>query len=257
MTSPLRSVNAWLAAAIAVILLVGIVGTFVVHAHAMVTVTAQFSEAPGLYPGNHVDVLGIPVGTVTGVRPGPEHVDVTMSVRADVVLPRNVDAELMAPEVVSDRFVALSPPYTGGPKMIDHEIIPTSRTAIPVSTDQVLNTLNQLVVALGPNGANHHGALSNLLAELAKTFGGQGPNINAAVTNLGQALGALGQNGPQLSGLLNNLGSFTKAVSADGNAYTLFANDLAAVSTELASDNTDIAGALHNLQLALGQLSSL
>jgi phospholipid/cholesterol/gamma-HCH transport system substrate-binding protein len=252
----MRSLPALLAVAIAVILVVGVVGTFVVQPQKMISVTAEFTEAPGLYPGNHVDVLGIPIGTVTSVQPGPDHVDVTMSVRADVALPRNVDAELMAPEIVSDRFVSLNPPYTGGPRMVDHHVIPPSRTATPVSADQVLNTLDQLVTALGPTGANRSGALSSLLAQLAKTFGGQGPNLHSAITNLGQALGALGQNGPQLAGLLNHLGTFTGALSTDGNAYTSFANDLAAVSTELASDDADIAGALHNLQLALGQLAA-
>ena len=36
------------------------------------TISARFATAPGLYTGNAVDVLGMPVGTVTKITPGPK-----------------------------------------------------------------------------------------------------------------------------------------------------------------------------------------
>ena len=45
-------------------------------------VTADFPEAPGVYVGNHVDVLGIPVGSVTAVTPHPTYVSVEMQVNS-------------------------------------------------------------------------------------------------------------------------------------------------------------------------------
>jgi phospholipid/cholesterol/gamma-HCH transport system substrate-binding protein len=245
-----------LAVTTAVLLVVGLVGLFVVKDVAMRTVVATFSEAPGLYPGNHVEVLGIPVGSVESVSPGPTGVAVKMSVFSSVPLPRTVDAELMAPEVVSDRYVALTPAYTSGPELEGPATIPLARTAVPVSVDQVLDTVDQLVKALGPTGANQNGALSGLLTQLAKVLGHEGPNLNASITNLGAALGALSNDGPQLTGLLDHLGALSKAAASDGSNYESFASDLAAVSTELAADNGDISGALHNLQTALGQLTT-
>lgn len=220
------------------------------------TISARFPEAPGLYPGNHVEVLGITVGSVTGVHPGAGYVTVTMSVRADLKLPRNVGAELEAPEVVSDRFIQLSPAYTGGPQAPGGTVIPTKRTVIPLNVDQILSTLDQLVTALGPNGANKSGDLSQLLSELANVLGGEGPAINGTVNGLGQALGGLSTDGPQLTQLLNRLGSFTQAAAADDNSYQTFAGALAQVSGELSGDDADIGAALHNLQIALGQLAT-
>ena len=52
------------------------------------TITARFATAPGLYPGNSVDVLGMPVGTVTKVTPGPTYVTVVMQVPATHADPR-------------------------------------------------------------------------------------------------------------------------------------------------------------------------
>lgn len=220
------------------------------------TISARFSEAPGLYPGNHVEVLGITVGSVTGVHPSPGYVTVTMSVQAGLKLPRAVGAELVAPEVVSDRFVQLTPAYTGGPQAAPGTVIPTGRTVIPLNVDQILSTLDQLVTALGPNGANKNGDLSQLLTELADVLGGEGPAINGTVNGLGQALGGLANDGPQLTQLLDRLGTFTQAAASDDSSYQAFAGALAQVSGELSGDDADIGAALHTLQLALGQLAT-
>lgn len=240
---------------IVAIVVVAVVGVLLQPGKPMRNLTAEFAEAPGVYPGNHVDMLGIPIGTVTKITPEPSGVAVRMRIDANVPLPAGVNAELMAPEVVSDRYIALTPAYTRGPRLAPGAVIGLSHTAAPVSVDQVLGTLNQLVTALGPQGANEKGALQGLLAQLAKVLGNEGPNIKRSVTNLGQALGAISQDGPQITGLLNHLGHLSKAAASDSGSYQAFARDLAAVSTELASDNHAIAGALHNLQTGLGQLT--
>ena len=64
------------------------------------TITADFTEAPGVYVGNHVDVLGIPVGTVTRITPSPTHVAVTMQVDRSVKVPAQAVAALEAPRLV-------------------------------------------------------------------------------------------------------------------------------------------------------------
>jgi phospholipid/cholesterol/gamma-HCH transport system substrate-binding protein len=251
-TQRLSAGAAILAALLVVVGLVGIVRT---SGGAMRTITADFPEAPGLYVDNHVEVLGIPIGQVTAVTAHPTYVQVTMVVRADVPIPATADALLEAPDVVNDRFVELNPAYSGGPRLAAGATIPKSRTAVPISTDQILGNLDQLVKDLGPNGANQHGAVSEVIAQLARTLGGNGPNLNRTITSVGQALGALAADGPQLKSLLDNLGTFTRSAAADSDNYQAFVNDLAAVSSELAADNTDIGGALHNLQLALGALA--
>ncbi len=243
------------------VLLVAVVGVnlvafTVLRGSKMMTITAHFSEAPGIYSGNHVDVLGMPIGNVTSVKPGPNYATVTMSIKADVPVPANVIAQLDAPQVVSDRYIALTPAYRGGPRLAPGGVIPVGRTAVPVSVDQILDETDKLVKALGPTGANKNGALSATLKQLAQTLGGQGPNINATVTGLGQTLGGLQNVSPDVTNLLNNLGQFTTAAAQDTSGFSAFANDLAAVSTQLAGDDQDIGGALHNLQTSLAQVAT-
>jgi len=217
--------------------------------------TADFTEAPGLYVGNNVEVLGIPVGKITSIHAEPSMVVVDMRVRTNVPIPAGTDAVLMAPEVVSDRFVQLSP-YSGGPTLPAGANIPLSRTAIPVSVDDVIGSLTELAAQLGPNGANRTGALTSVLSNLATQFGGSGPTFHNAVINLSQALQGVAQYSPQLTSLLNNLGSLSQALADNSGTYESFASDLTAVSGILASERSDVGSALSNLQQLLGNLTT-
>lgn len=245
----------WTVLAVPALVVAGVVGVIVESGPGSSTYDADFAEAPGLYAGNHVDVLGIPVGKVLAVTPRPGYVVVKMSVRDDVAIPARASALLEAPDVVNDRFINLSPAYSGGPKLTPGGTIPTSRTAVPVSTDEILRNLDQLMVDLGPKGVNDHGAVSRVIAQLARAFGDNGPKLHKTITSVGRALDALGPDGPQLESLLDNLSVFTKAAAADSTQYQRFITDLGTVTSELASDDSEIGGALHNLQRALGALA--
>jgi phospholipid/cholesterol/gamma-HCH transport system substrate-binding protein len=219
------------------------------------TITALFATAPGLYPGNQVKILGMPVGQVTKITPGPNYVMVQMEVPASTPVPADAQALIMAPQVVNDRYVQLNPAYSGGPKMKSGALIPLSKTAVPISVDAIIDSLDALAKALGPNGANAHGALSGLIASAAHSFGPNGAALHSTLTSLGNALEALSSKSPQLTALFDNLGNLSKVASQFTGTYQAFANDLAVVSTELASDTADIGSALSNLQQVLGSLA--
>ena len=204
------------------------------------TISARFATAPGLYTGNAVDVLGMPVGTVTKITPGPKYVTVVMQVPASTPIPAGADALVMAPQVVNDRYVQLNPGYTGGTRMPDDAVIPMARTAVPISVDGIVDSLDQLALALGPNGANAHGALSGFVASSAHAFGGDGTALHSTLTSLGHALGALSSKSPQLTALFDNLGNLSQVASQYTGTYQAFANNLAAVSTDLAADDSNI-----------------
>lgn len=257
----IRRINAlprWVQIAAAVAVIGGGIGAGIAAASGgarTYTITAEFPEAPGLYAGNFVDVLGLPVGHVVKVAPHPAAVTVTMQIDRSVRVPARAVAFLMAPNVVSDRYVQLDPAYTGGPPMAPGADIPSSRTADPVSVDQIISSLDQLAVALGPNGANAKGALSNLLHSAANAFANDGPQIHTTISSFGQALSALSSNSSDLTSLINNFGQLTHAAAQATGTYQSFANDLASVSQSLAGDSSEIQTALSNLQIALGNVA--
>ena len=253
-----RSSTRWLAVAAVLLLIASLLGIAVVGTEgpATRTIRAQFAEAPGLYNGNNVDVLGIPIGHVTSVRSGPQYVTVTMQVNRSTKLPADVSAVLMAPEVVSDRFVQLGPGYTSGPALESGATIPLSRTAIPQSVDEVIYQLNRLASELGPTGANRNGALSTLVHQLATSLGPNGPDFHAAVVNFSQALQGLSANSPALAGTLTNLGQLSQALADNSASYRSFAANLASVTQVLANDRQDVSAVLASLQRLFANLTS-
>ncbi len=256
MSASWRQLRGWVALLVAVALVVGLVSVLRGGSGPQRSITAHFASAPGLYAGNRVDVLGMPVGRVTAVTAHPDRVDVRLEVPADLDLPADVKVLIMAPDLISDRTIALSPAYSGGAKLAGDAQIPVERTAAPVSADQIITSISRLAEALGPDGANKDGDLNALLHSLATSFGPDGKPLHDTITNVGQALGALGAQGTDLTVLLNSLGQLTTAARTNLASYESFTQGLASVSATLAAEKGDIATALATLQQALGQLST-
>src|SRR3546814_15765241 len=97
-----------------------------------------------------------------------------MTYDADVDLPADVSALIVSPSVVGDRFIQLSPVYKGGAKLPDNEKLGLKRTATQLELDEIYASLDQITVALGPDGANPDGPLPELLHHTADNYAGQG-----------------------------------------------------------------------------------
>jgi virulence factor Mce-like protein len=244
---------------VAIVVVVGLIGagTYALFSGGgrETKITARFVTTPGLYVGNAVRILGMPVGKITKVTAQGTYVTVEMEISSSNKVPADATAEIMAPNVVNDRYVQLDPAYTGGPTLASGAFIPTSRTFVPISVDEIIDSLNNLAVALGPNGANAHGAFQGLIAAAARAFGNNGTAFNQTITNLGKGFGALSSQGPDLTNLFDGLGHLSAVASQYTGKYETFANELAVVSTALASDDNLLGPALNNLQQALGALA--
>jgi len=217
-------------------------------------VTAYFTEAIGVYPGSTVRVLGVPVGTVNAVQPQGTSVKVTMTVNAGVPVPAGAKAVVVAASVVSDRYVQLTPAYTGGPRLAAGAVIPVSRTAVPVEVDQVYTSINRLSQALGPNGLNRNGALSELVKTGAANLNGNGANLHAMITQFGALSKTLGDNSGNLFATITYLQRFTSMLKANDGQVRQAEQQLADVFGFLASDRADLGAALRELSIALGQV---
>ncbi len=100
-------------------------------------VVGYFTSAVGLYPGDEVRIVGVPVGKIDSIEPRAGDVKITMSIDDGVKLPADAKALIISPNLVSSRFIQLAPAYTGGPAMADGAGIGLDRTAVPVEWDEV------------------------------------------------------------------------------------------------------------------------
>lgn len=218
-------------------------------------VTAYFTGTVGLYPGSGVSVLGLDVGDVTDITAEGDRVRVDMVIDDDYDVPADAQAVVLAPSLVSDRYVQFSPPYDGGPTLEDGAEIPLERTATPVELDQVYGALDELSAALGPDGANQNGALSDLVDVGAANLDGNGEALNRTLTGFSQAVETLATNRDDLFSSLDNLQTFTTALATVDAQVGRFNENLAAVSELLVDEREDLATAVQLLSQALGDVA--
>ena len=239
----------------AALVLLAALGWTILRPAGQYRVTAFFTETVGLYPGSDVRVLGIPIGTIDDVVPLGDKVRVEMSIDDDYDVPADADAIVLAPSLVSDRYVQFSPVYDGGPKMEDGAEVPLERTAIPVELDAVYGALDELSDALGPNGANKDGALSDLVDVGAANLEGNGDALNRTLTGFSQAVETLSENRDDLFSSLDNLQTFTTALATIDAQVGQFNDNMAAVSELLANEREDLQAAIALLSDALGDVA--
>jgi phospholipid/cholesterol/gamma-HCH transport system substrate-binding protein len=220
------------------------------------TVRAEFVRAVGLYEGSDVRILGVKVGEVTKVEPAGDRVEVELRYDDEYKVPADAKAVVVAPSVVSDRYVQLTPVYQGGPALADDARIGLERTAVPVELDRIFGSLNDLNVALGPEGANKNGALSRLLAVGADNLDGQGQKINRTLRDFSLAIGTLSDNKESLFSTVRNLQVFTTALANSDSQVRAFNSDLASVADQLAAEREELALALKHLAIALGEVAA-
>jgi phospholipid/cholesterol/gamma-HCH transport system substrate-binding protein len=246
--------NAIFGAGAALVVLALALGALLVFGGQGKQVTAYFSETIGVYPGSTVRVLGVPVGTVNSVAPDGPRVKVVMTLNPGVAVPANASALIVAPSVVADRYVQLTPAYTGGPQLANGAVIPVARTAVPVEVDQVYSSLAKLANAL--SGANSHGALSEAIKTGAANLAGNGGNLRAMITQFSGLSKTLGGSANNLFASLAYLQSFTTMLKNNNGQVKLAEQQLAQVSAFLASDRQDLSAAIGDLAVALNQVKN-
>ena len=216
------------------------------------TVVAHFPRAISVYEGSDVRVLGVGVGTVTRVEPTGTDVTVTMTYDDDVQLPADAKAVIIAPSLVGDRYVQLTPAYPGTGKVLaDGAELSVDETSEPLELDQIYDSLDRLNVALGPRGANRTGALSDLLSVTADNFGGQGTTFRQTIEDFSRLSSTLSNNKEELFGSVRALEGFLQTLAENDQTVRQFNQSLADVSTMLEGEREELVAATRNLSVAL------
>jgi phospholipid/cholesterol/gamma-HCH transport system substrate-binding protein len=221
------------------------------------TVVAYFTSAEAVFEDNSVRILGVDVGRITKITPEGTQVRVEMRLDdPDIKVPADAGAVVISPSLVTGRYVQLTPPYTGGPELADGAVIGVERTAVPLGVDDLTRTASELSVALGPDGVNSEGALSDLLDVGAANLDGNGQALNDTITNFGELSGTLANSREDLFGTVTELQSFVSTIAANDAEVREFNDRLEDVAGFLADERGDLAAALSELSIALGEVAA-
>ncbi|MBC7374296.1 MAG: MCE family protein [Frankiales bacterium] len=220
------------------------------------TLTAMFSRAVGVYVASDVRILGVRIGEVTAIVPEGDTVKVEMTYDAKYDIPAEAQALVVAPSIVSDRYVQLTPTYAGGATLANGATLPVARTRVPVELDEIYSSLDKLNVALGPKGANKDGAVSDLIKVGAKNLDGNGQLINTTLADFSTLVKRLSDQRGDLFGTVANLQEFTTTLANRDTTVRAFNRDLAAVAKQLEAERGDLATAVKQLSVALGEVAT-
>jgi phospholipid/cholesterol/gamma-HCH transport system substrate-binding protein len=218
--------------------------------------TAHFARTVGLYKHSDVRILGVRIGEVTSIKPEGTTVRVEMVYDAKYKLPMDAAAVVVSPSIVSDRYVQITPVWKSGESLPAVFDLTTDRTAVPVELDQIYSAIDQLNQDIGPNGANKNGALADLLHVGAQNLKGNGALLNATLNDLSLAVSTLSTSRQDLFATVDNLQDFTTTLATSDRTVRQFNADLADVAAQLSGERQDLATAIRELSVALGEVAS-
>ncbi|MGV9712187.1 MCE family protein [Gordonia sp. NPDC003424] len=219
-------------------------------------ITATFARSVGIYEGSDVRVLGVAVGKVDSITPEGDKVTVTMTVDRGVDLPADVRAVQIIPSVVADRYVQLTPAYSDGPKASRDITLTEDQTMVPVEVDQIYASVQKLSEALGPQGANADGAVSDVITTGADNLRGNGEKLGSAIEQLSKATTTLSDSRGNLVDTIKNLNVFVGALRENDAQVRQFNTQMASFNQFLAGERTQLSTALNKLSFALGDVAT-
>jgi phospholipid/cholesterol/gamma-HCH transport system substrate-binding protein len=246
-----------LAAILAVLLVAGVAVLMTATGAARQTkLVGYFANTNGLFPGDQVWILGVPVGKVGTIEPQPDRAKVTFYVDEKYKVPADAKAVILSPSLVTARVIQLTPAYTGGPQMKTGTVIPEERTAVPIEFDDLREQLKRLAETLQPTQPGGVSTLGSLVNTAADNLRGQGANIRDTIIKLSQAFSALGDHSQDLFSTVKNLSVLVSALQSSQDLLRQLNVNLAAVTGLLSNGPNEVGNAVTSINDVVGDVQS-
>ena len=220
-------------------------------------ISAYFSTATAIYAGDQVRVAGVKVGTIDAIESDGTKAKLTMSVDRDVPIPADVKAVIVASNLISARYVQLTPPYVdNGPQLRNRAVIPLERTAVPVEWDEVKRQLMRLATDLGPQSDVSGTSISRFIDSAANALGdGNGVKLRETLSQLSGTARILAEGSGDITNIVKNLQTFVTALRDSGQQIVLFQNRLATLTSVINDSRSDLDAALNDLSTVVQEVT--
>lgn len=216
------------------------------------TITAYFTSATAIYPGDEVRVAGVKVGTIKSIQAQGTKAKMSLAVDREVPIPANAEAVIVSQNLVGARYVQLTPPYEdSGPTMSDGAVIGLDRTAVPVEWDEIKTQLTRLATDLGPTSDVSSTSVGRFIDTAATALDGNGEKLHDAITQLSGVSRVLAEGSGNIVDVIKNLQIFVTALRDSNTQIVQFEDRLATVSGVIDGSRSDLDGALTNLSSAV------
>ncbi|WP_055494597.1 MCE family protein [Streptomyces sp. TP-A0356] len=216
------------------------------------TVTADFAESGGVFPGAEVTYRGVPVGRVGDLRLNGSGVSVALKIEDGAPrIPADTLAVVADRSAVGEQYVDLQPRRSGGPYLMDGSPIPRGRTRVPLPVTDLVLSLDRLVNSVGKDD------LRTTVDELGKAFAGTGPGLSRLVDSGNKLVESASDSLPQTVSLIEDSRKVLRTQADKGSAIKSFSRDLAALTAQLKSSDGDLRRLVGNAAPAAQEVDSL
>lgn len=214
-------------------------------------ITAEFSRAIQIFPGNSVRILGVTVGRVTNVDVTPEAAFVDIRIDDESVkLPADVKATLVPVSLLGERYVQLFPAYEGGPTF-EGDRLSMDRTSVPAEQDELLRGMQDYFGAIDPE------KVSEFVTTTAAVLDGNGENLNRLIDKGSSVLATLAGKKESLSSLITQLNELTLTLSTRQASIARLIGTYNVVMSTLSDNRAALEGTIQGLNAAAVELASL
>jgi phospholipid/cholesterol/gamma-HCH transport system substrate-binding protein len=240
--------RAGLAVALVMVLIAGLfVALRTTAASARITVTAYFDNSNGIYAGDEVRILGVPVGKIDKIEPQPQRAKITFWYDSKYRVPADAKAAILSPSLVAVRAIQLTPAYTSGPALQENTVIPLERTAVPMEWDDFRQQLQRLTEALQPTQSGGVSTLGAFVNTAADNLRGQGTNIRETLIKVSRAFSALGDHSKDIFSTVKNVSILVSALEDSTNLMRQLNQNLAAVTTLLSNSPNEVGNLVSDI----------
>ncbi|MFD0689516.1 MlaD family protein [Actinomadura fibrosa] len=177
------------------------------------TVSGVFAGTGGLQRGSEVQLAGVKVGEVTGIRPdfGRGQVVITWKVDPGIRLGRRMHADIRLSNLLGGQYIKLSGPVAGP----DLRSLPSARRRVPLERTSVPYTLNSsLDNASTLAGRLDAASVDKLLGAAAKVKLPSRRELATMLADLRRVSATLNDSFPQVAAIIANSGKLSGTLAA-------------------------------------------
>lgn len=231
---------------------VSVIGVLVLNADVFAdryTVSARFTDAAGISPGDTVRVAGVDAGRVESVQESDGAVEVVLAVDRDVELSGDTAAAVQVETVLGTKFVRLTTGDDWDHPLQDGDTI--TDTTTPVELLDLQNTGTRLFDE--SDGA----ALNDLMDSVSQITDGKRVEVEAIIDGLGDLTRVVSDREAQARRLLDSAETLTGTLAERDDELVSAVDSLNVVVGDLAERRTALVELLRSTSAAARQVTDL
>lgn len=200
------------------------------------TVAADFPDSGGIFSNAEVTYRGVAIGKVGTIHLTNDGVRVDLDIGdcSSAKVPVDTTAAVSDRSVIGEQYVNLVPPNGNGPYLSGGEIIPVSRTSIPVAPQQLLSNLDQFVTSVPTK------KLAVVVSELGKAFNDRGQALGSLLDSNSKLLATAQRYLPETIALIEQSSGVLQTQLDDRGPISSWAHRLNLLSQQLKKSDPDI-----------------